>query len=244
MGHTDQGELPPLCLHSDNPFQTHTFFTPLLKPPPTAGLYNQLHSQKRVYRWQQFETHHSRCVTQEGIGSNMAANSLQANALAAKSKRSKSEQSIDGCRDADNAQASLPLRGRLDVPARHVVVTLRLGGTMLLQRISLNDYAGVAAHLDTDQETPDQSSVRLVLRHEDPAYSITLDKDLPIEEAVAVWRGWADKLSVPLLLRDETGEDAIVRDMLGPVILRTTQPRRARSLVGRRPRFSKRLGRR
>lgn len=174
----------------------------------------------------------------------MAANSLCANALTAKTKRSKSEQSVDGCRDASGAPASLPLRGRLDVPARSVVMTMRFGGTMLLQRISLNHYAGVAAHLDADQDTPDQSSVRLVLRHEDPAYSITLDSGLPIEEAVAVWRGWADKLSVPLLLHDETGEDAVVRAMLGPVILRATQPRRARTMIGRRPRFSKRLGRR
>lgn len=184
------------------------------------------------------------CTPQEGIGSTMAANTLCANALASKSKRTKSVQAVDGCRDATNAPASLPLRGRLDVPERNVVVTLRIGGTMVLQRISLNDYAGVAAHLDADPNTPDQSCVRLVLRHEDPAYSITLDSGLPIEEAVAVWRNWADKLSVPLLLRDETGEDAVVRAMLGPVVLRATQPRRARTLIGRRPRFSKRLGRR
>lgn len=174
----------------------------------------------------------------------MAANSLQTNALASKSKCSKSDQIADGCCDASAAPASHPLRGRLDIPGRSVIVTMRLSGTMLLQRISLNGYAGLAAHLDADQDNPDQSTVRLVLRHEDPAYSITLDKKLPIEEAVAVWRGWADKLSVPLLLRDETGEDAVVRAMLGPVILRAMQPRRARTLVGRRPRYSKRLGRR
>lgn len=174
----------------------------------------------------------------------MAANTLRANALASKSKRGKSVQGPDGCRDATNAPASHPLRGRLDVPARKVVMTLRLGGTMVLQSISLNDFAGVAAHLETDPSAPDRSSVRLVLRHADPTYSITLDSGLPIEEAVAVWRSWADKLSVPLLLRDETGEDAVVRAMLGPVILRATQPRRARTMIGRRPRFSKRLGRR
>lgn len=174
----------------------------------------------------------------------MAANSLQTNALGSKSKRSKNEQSLDGCRDASGAPASHPMRGRLDVPARNVVMTMRIGGMMLLQRISLNDYCGVAAHLDADQDNPDESTVRLVLRHKDPAYSITLDSHLPIEEAVAVWRGWADKLSVPLLLRDETGEDSVVRAMLGPVILRATQPRRARTMIGRRPRFSKRLGRR
>lgn len=174
----------------------------------------------------------------------MAANPLQANAMAAKSKGSKTEQSFDGCRDASGAPASLPLRGRLDIPGRNVVITARIGGTMLLQRIGLNSYAGVAAHLDTDPLSPDQSTVRLVLRHADSAYSMMLEKDLPIEEAVAVWRSWADKLCVPLLLRDETGEDAIVRDMLGSVILRATQPRRARTLSGRRPRYAKRLGRR
>ncbi len=147
---------------------------------------------------------------------------------------------IDGCRDAVAMKASMPQRGRIDVEARSVVVTARLGGAMILQRIPLNAYNGVAAELVA--QAGEDPTVQVVLRHNDPAYSIALDNDLPLHEAVAVWRSWADRLSAPLLLQEGTGQDSVVRAMLGPVVLRASQPRRHRPTAGRRPRFSKRLG--
>lgn len=147
---------------------------------------------------------------------------------------------IDGCRDAVALQASMPQRARIDVDARSVVVTARLGGAMILQRIPFNAYSGVAAQLVA--QIDEDPTVQLVLRHADAAYSITLDEDLPLHEAVAVWRGWADRLSTPLLLQEGYGKDSVVRAMLGPVVLRASQPRRRHLLASRRPRFSKRLG--
>jgi hypothetical protein len=146
---------------------------------------------------------------------------------------------LDGCRDAVTIRSSMPQRGRLDVNDRSVVVTARLGAAMILQRIPLNAYNGVAAQLDASGET---TVVNVVLRHDDPSYAITLDKDLPLEEAVAVWRSWADRLSVPLLLSEPQGEDSVVRAMLGAVAIRASQPRKAKPLAGRRPRYAKRRG--
>jgi hypothetical protein len=140
------------------------------------------------------------------------------------------------------AQSSMPQRGRLDVPSRSVVITARLGATLVLQRVSLNAYKGVAAQLVAQGD--DDPVICIVLRHDDPAYSITLNQALPLDEAVAVWRNWSDTLCVPLLLADGTGEDSIVRDMLGATLVRKAQPRRSKMLVGRRPRFSKRRGQR
>lgn len=148
---------------------------------------------------------------------------------------------VDGCRDAVAFRSSMPQRGRLDMSDRSVVVTARLGAAMILQRIALNAYNGVAAQLTI---SGDDTTVSVVLRHDDPAYSITLEDDLPLDDAVAVWRAWADKLSVPLLLSEPHGEDSVVRAMLGAVVLRSTQPRRTNTLTRRRPRFSKRRGRR
>ncbi|MGD1886103.1 MAG: DUF6101 family protein [Cohaesibacteraceae bacterium] len=150
----------------------------------------------------------------------------------------------DGCREAVAFAASMPQRGRLDLKARSVVITQRLGGTMVLQRIAITRYAGVAAELLESHEATEGPAVKLVLRHEDAAYSVTLAEALPIDDAVAVWRQWADRLSAPLLLGDETGADSLVRDMIGAVVRRDVQPRRARTLAGRRPRYSKRRGRR
>lgn len=148
---------------------------------------------------------------------------------------------VDGCRDAVAFSSSMPQRGRLDVSGRSVVVTARLGAAMILQRIPLNAYNGVAAQLTV---SGDDTTVSVVLRHDDPTYAITLDDDLPLEDAVAVWRAWADKLSVPLLLSESNGKDSVVRAMLGAVVLRSTQPRRTNPLARRRPRFLKRRGRR
>lgn len=151
------------------------------------------------------------------------------------------EHQIDGCRDAVTMRSSMPQRGRLDVVDRSVVVTARMGEAMVLQRLPLNAYKGVAAQLAMEGE---ETIVTLVLRHDDPAYAITLEEALPLDDAVAVWRAWADRLSVPLLLNETHGEDSVVRAMLGAVVLRTTQPRRTNTLANRRPRFSKRRGRR
>jgi hypothetical protein len=139
--------------------------------------------------------------------------------------------------------ASVPLRGRLCQRSRKLVVTTRMGGTIVLQSIGFNQFAGVAAQLcqaPVEAAGMPVQSVRLVLRHADPAYCVELARDISLEDAVAEWRHWADRLSVPLLLQDETGQDSTVRAMLGAVALRAAQPRRARTLVGRRPRFSKR----
>lgn len=146
---------------------------------------------------------------------------------------------VDGCREAVAFCSSMPQRGRLDISGRSVVVTARLGAAMILQRIPLNAYNGVAAQLTV---SADDTTVSVVLRHDDPAYAITLDDGLPLDDAVAVWRAWADKLSVPLLLSESHGEDSVVRAMLGAVVLRSTQPRRTNTLTRRRPRYSKRRG--
>jgi hypothetical protein len=76
-------------------------------------------------------------------------------------------------RNAVAIRSSMPQRGRLDINDRSVVVTARLGAAMILQRIPLNAYKGVAAQLDASGET---TVVNVVLRHHDPAYTITLDK--------------------------------------------------------------------
>ena len=136
----------------------------------------------------------------------------------------------------------MPQCGRLDEANRSVVITLRIGATLLLQRLALNASRGVAAELVARPGAA--PTVRLVLRHADRAYSITLHDGLPLEEAVAIWRGWADRLCVPLLLDEGKGEDSVVRAMLGAVMLGSTQPRRTRLLASRRPRFSKRRGKR
>lgn len=146
----------------------------------------------------------------------------------------------DGCRDAQPFGASMPRRGRLDLADRAVVVTQRLGGTLLLQRIGFNAYQGVAAELVEPSAAGKAPTVRLVLRHAERTHCVVLADALPLEDAVAVWRGWADRLSVGMLLADETGADSTVRAMLGAVMVGTRQPRRAGRLVRRRPRFAKR----
>lgn len=147
---------------------------------------------------------------------------------------------VDAIRDSVAITSSAPCRGRIDFASRTVVMTMRLGGTMVLQRIALNAYQGVSAALVSAPGA--EPTVTLTLRHQDPAYSITLAHGLPVEEAVAVWRGWSDRLSVPQLLQDEAGEDSVVRAMLGAVVVRAAQPRKARPLMGRRPRYAKRRG--
>lgn len=151
----------------------------------------------------------------------------------------------DGCMDAPTLTNTVPRRGRLDKRARQVVVTTRFAGTLVLQRINFNQYEGIVAQLRTVDGLPDSDPVvDVVMRHKDGANSIALVKNLPIDDAVAVWRSWADQLSMPLLLATETGEDSIVRDMLGAVLVKTAQARRARVLAGRRPRYAKRRGKR
>ncbi|MFK7791460.1 MAG: DUF6101 family protein, partial [Devosiaceae bacterium] len=186
-------------------------------------------------------------VNRKAKGSIMMASTGAKRALAANERPNVGvpanlQHAADGCRDAVAHASSMPQRGRVDVRDRSVVVTARMGGAMILQRISLNAYAGVAAQLSS--EDGEEASIALTLRHADPAYSITLATDLPLDDAVAVWRGWSDKLCVPLLLTEADGKESVVRDMLGATTVRETQPRRAKTLVGRRPSFAKRRGRR
>lgn len=145
----------------------------------------------------------------------------------------------DACIASGPPAATMPLRGRIDEADRAIVVTARIGGTMLLQRIPLNAYKGVVAEL---RETGEGPAITLILRHAEPSYAVTLETDLPLEEAVARWRHWADRLSVPLLLHEGAGVDSVVRPMLGAVAVRAVQPRRAKPTMRRRPRYAKRRG--
>jgi hypothetical protein len=71
---------------------------------------------------------------------------------------------LDGCRDAAPVRASMPLRGRLDLKDRSVVVTARMGGAMVLQRIGLNAYEGVAAELVMNEQTDAWCDGRMLRR--------------------------------------------------------------------------------
>ncbi len=155
---------------------------------------------------------------------------------------SKPEVAIEpSCRDAVAINPSMPVRARLDIRARSVVVTTRLGPAIVLQRLSFDVFSGVAAQLVSDGA---EAKVKLILRHKDPLYCVTLEDAAALDDAVAIWRQWADRLSVAMLLTEDGGQESVVRSMLGPVQLGRTQPRRARSSFSRRPRFSKRRGRR
>ena len=138
---------------------------------------------------------------------------------------------------------SHPMRARIDAKNRAVIITFRMAGTLVMQRIPLSRYNGVVAELVAADERTD---VRLVLRHPDPAHSIVLSQNVPFEDAVAEWRAYADRYGLPLLLREENGIDAVIRPMIGSVALGKPVPhkRAHAALKGRRPRYAKRRGRR
>ncbi|MEM6710749.1 MAG: DUF6101 family protein [Pseudomonadota bacterium] len=148
---------------------------------------------------------------------------------------------VDGCINWSGAASpTMALRGRVDEADRSVVITARLGGTLLMQRIPLNAYRGVVAELTTF--SGGEASVRLTLCHDEPTFAITLEDHLAVDEAVAVWRMWADRLSVPLILRESGAEDTVVRPMLGAVAVGSASPRKMNAIKQRRPRFAKRRG--
>ncbi|MEM6848917.1 MAG: DUF6101 family protein, partial [Pseudomonadota bacterium] len=134
----------------------------------------------------------------------------------------------------------MPRRARLDRADRAIVITQRLAGTLTLQRIPLNAYRGVAAELKALQGPDTPPTVKLVLRHDSAVHSVVLADDLALDDAVAVWRRWADRLSVAMILRTDGGPDSVVRPMLGAVAVGEPAERRKGKLVRRRPRFSKR----
>ena len=147
----------------------------------------------------------------------------------------------DGCIDwSGHPTLSMPFWARIDESERSVVVTIRLGGTIAMQRIPLNAYQGVVAELTCP--SGGEATVQLTLCHEEPAYAVKLETGLPVDHAVAVWRMWADRLCVPLILREAGMTDSVVRPMLGAVMLGQAQPRKANVVKRRRPRFSKRRG--
>ncbi|MBV6658180.1 MAG: hypothetical protein KI785_10490 [Devosiaceae bacterium] len=147
---------------------------------------------------------------------------------------------IDGCIDAVPACPSAPVRARLDLSGRAVVVTWRSGPVLMVQRLALNSYEAVAAELVAAPAEGQDPTVRLVLRHPTAVYSTVLATNLPLDEAVAAWRRWADRLSVGMSILDHDGEASNVRTMLGAVAVRPAQRRRQGAPARRRPRFAKR----
>ncbi len=122
---------------------------------------------------------------------------------------------------------------------RQRAVLRRLVGGKIPVRVSvpLSSYRGIAARLfpPTDSKP---LCVALELVHDDPALVLPLFVAHDTDDLVAEWRRWSERLFLPLLIIDETGEEVRVSGRIGAVRFDRQVPRRRGSyFAARRPRF-------
>ena len=99
-------------------------------------------------------------------------------------------------------------------------------------------FKGVAARAFDNEDG--SNTVTLELLHSDPALSVPLCVAATAEDAACDWHSWAKKTGLPMLLLDESGEIAVVKDA-DALIMREPKARRRRvSILKYRPRFLRR----
>ncbi len=99
-------------------------------------------------------------------------------------------------------------------------------------------FKGVAAR--AFENADGTNTVTLELLHEDAELSVPLCVSEQVEDAAADWHSWANQLGLPMIIIDDNGDAALVKDAAG-LTTRAPKPRRGRIAGARgRPNFLRR----
>ncbi|MEM8749966.1 MAG: DUF6101 family protein [Pseudomonadota bacterium] len=111
-------------------------------------------------------------------------------------------------------------------------------GLPLSMSLPKRAFLGVAARAFENEDG--SNTVTLELMHTDPDLCVPLCVSDQMEDAAADWHSWANRMGLPMLMVDQTGEISTVRDA-GVLIGDQPQPRRRKtSSVKHRPNFLRR----
>lgn len=109
-------------------------------------------------------------------------------------------------------------------------------GTPIARALSFGAFDGIAARAMEDEAG--DVTVTLELHHSDPSLCVPLLVASDLDDIAADWRGWSDRVGLPMLMVEADGVARTLEQSLGKIRTDTPSPRRAgRAVTRRRPRF-------
>ena len=129
--------------------------------------------------------------------------------------------------------------GQRDVTLTSLQVTIgrRLRGMRMKIRVPVNAYAGVT--LAVEPTASGRLCHQVALRHSDRELDVSLLETFDENEALQMWRGWAQHLSLAMIVEREDGELELFAN--APVDLKSFERRRGHVATARsRGRFARR----
>ncbi|MCM5559059.1 DUF6101 family protein [Pleomorphomonas sp. JP5] len=116
-----------------------------------------------------------------------------------------------------------------------VVVRRQLSGLPLTLSLPFTAFEGVSVRIEPNAAGDLVANVEL--HHRDPALSIPLTVTRDMEAAAADWKGWSDRLGLPMLLVSTSGSVERVGSKAAVPVGDPAPRRRHASMGDRRPRF-------
>lgn len=129
--------------------------------------------------------------------------------------------------------------GRRDVTLTAMQVTIgrRLRGMHMKVRVPVNAYNGVT--LGLEQTLGGRLCYKVALRHRDHDLDVLLLETFDENEAMQMWRGWAEHLSLAMIVEREGGAQELFAS--APARIRACKRRRGTFVTARsRGRFARR----
>ena len=90
----------------------------------------------------------------------------------------------------------------IELHRERVVLRRSVGGMRMAFNMPLTAFNGVALRM-----MPGEGAVAVVLAHDDPGLVLPLAVTDEADEAFAEWHGWAEALSLPLLVAEAVGAE-------------------------------------
>lgn len=139
---------------------------------------------------------------------------------------------------ADMAGARAAVRATVAMDGERIVIDRTVGGCKPLTiAMPISDFKGVAVRIEPDV-TAGAIRAELVLYHADPALRVPLMVADRVDDLAADWQAWGRILCLPLLIVEPDGRISCPAQRLGRLPVDPSQPRRRRSMLGkRRPRI-------
>ena len=112
-------------------------------------------------------------------------------------------------------------------------------GMPMALHMPMESFEGVAVRMvPSENDDSEDATIVLELLHRDPMMSLPLSVTTTMDDVVADWRAWGRILGLPLLMVEPDGSYRPVEERIGCVAVKSTLPRRHRSVLSkRRPRF-------
>ncbi|MEP3048552.1 MAG: DUF6101 family protein [Roseibium sp.] len=130
--------------------------------------------------------------------------------------------------------ASLPADIHLD--RENAIINRRIAGVPITVVVPTSVFDGVMVRIVPGNE-PGDIVATLILKHSDPALSITLAETSSSDDLATLWSRWAQTLNLPMLVCDLGGKVKPIEAFEAVPSAAPAPRRKMRMLTGRRPRF-------